>query len=96
LAVTAGNTGDAGPVADLLADLIAPVDTGLDRRLAGRRPPWAVYGDSPSPAPGKSRCRGIDIEPKVQAPTWLAGTHRCIGPNPERYRFTCAPLPEDL
>ena len=43
-AVTAGNTGDAEPVADLIADLTDPPADTTDSHGGRRRP--AVYGDA--------------------------------------------------
>jgi Transposase DDE domain/Transposase domain (DUF772) len=76
-AVTAGNAGAAGPVADLIADLIPPADTGPDPD--GGAPTGgsaAVYGDCAYGAGevlDQLDAAAIDIKTKVQAPVAPSG-----------------------
>jgi hypothetical protein len=69
-AVTAGNTGDAAPVPDLITDLTEPAGTSPHEDTA------AVYGDCAYGA-GEVLQRldaaGIDIKTKVQAPNAPGG-----------------------
>ena len=71
--VTAGNTGDAGPAADLITDLTNPPTGAPDTAPAGDT---AVYGDAAYGA-GEVLQRlhdaGIDIKTKVQPPNAPAG-----------------------
>jgi Transposase DDE domain/Transposase domain (DUF772) len=68
--VTAGNTGDAGPAADLIADLITPA---ADAEAGGDA---AVYGDAAYGAGEvlhRLHAAGIDAKTKVQPPVAPAG-----------------------
>jgi hypothetical protein len=71
--VTAGNTGDAGPVPDLIGDLTEPPAGDSDTTPADT----AVYGDA-AYGTGEVLERlhdaGIDIKTKVQPPVAPAGT----------------------
>ncbi|WP_250010010.1 transposase, partial [Actinoplanes sp. M2I2] len=71
--VTAGNTGDAGPAADLITDLTDPPTGSPDGASAGDA---AVYGDAAYGA-GEVLQRlhdaGIDIKTKVQPPNSPTG-----------------------
>jgi Transposase DDE domain/Transposase domain (DUF772) len=69
-AVTAGNTGDAEPVAALITDLTAPAGTNPHEDTA------AVYGDCAYGAGevlDRLDAAGIDIKTKVQAPNAPSG-----------------------
>jgi len=73
-AVTAGNTGDAEPVATLITDLTAPAGIAPGGNTAPDTP--AVYGDCAYGAGevlDQLDAAGIDIKTKVQAPTAPGG-----------------------
>jgi Transposase DDE domain/Transposase domain (DUF772) len=73
-AVTAGNTGDAEPVAGLITDLTTPAATSPDEDTA--QDPAAVYGDCAYGAGEvleRLDAAGIDVKTKVQAPNAPGG-----------------------
>jgi hypothetical protein len=77
-AVTAGNTGDAEPVATLITDLTAPAGTRQDHDMPTDtiEDTAAVYGDCAYGAGevlDRLHAAGIDIKTKVQAPNAPGG-----------------------
>lgn len=86
-AVTAGNTGDAQPAADLISDLTTPADDDEDGG-------GAVYGDAAygtGPMLDHLASAGIDAKTKVQAPNAPGGrfTKDRFAIDLDRQQVTC-------
>jgi len=93
-AVTAGNTGDVEPVADLIADLTDPADPADPDSTDPGGDAAAVYGDAAYGA-GEVLQRldnaGIEAKTKVQPPVAPAGkfTKDCFDVDLDRQQVTC-------